>query len=150
MTNKKTNTPYEIPKHIQTKEFGQKQYKKWIDGKARSHRIRDNARWGTNYTNVDYRNAIHAAVVKNHKIDPYTGDPLDWTLVQKFDSNAAKKGGAKYKEKFAFMPSLDHKDIFSKKLDFEIVCWRTNDAKSDMTAVQFRELCKKVVAFKNK
>jgi hypothetical protein len=94
---------------------------------------------------VDVVSFIHDTIVRSDGYDPYTGDALDWHLVGKFNSEDAKAGGAAYKAQFKNLPTVDHVDPSSQALDFEIISWFINDAKSDLTRDEFVNLCRRIV-----
>lgn len=97
-------------------------------------------------TNELYKVAIHRAVCASEGNDTYTGERLDWTLISKYDNDASKKDGRKYKALFGLLPTVDHVGDGTGVADFEICAWRTNDAKNDLTRQEFVALCRKVVA----
>ena len=117
-------------------------YRKWLQRQAVQHRKRDKPR-GNKKTIADYKKAIHKAVMKSNGLDPYTREQLVWELAGKWRNEDAKKGGLKYKRKFALCPSVDH--VSYGKPNFKICAWRTNDAKGDLSITEFRDLCRKVV-----
>ncbi len=80
-------------------------------------------------------------------LDPYTGEHLDWSLIQKWNNNESQRGGAAYKTRFALLPSVDHVQGAGEDARFKICAWRTNDAKSDLSYADFLDLCEKVVRF---
>ncbi len=94
-----------------------------------------------------YKEAIHQAVSQSNGLDPYTGEKLDWTLIQKWNNGESHRGGAAYKKRFALLPSVDHVQGEGESARFKICAWRTNDAKSDLPYTEFLDLCKKVVKF---
>ena len=137
---------YDLPTFLINKT-SQEQYERWLHRKAVAHVRRDRKRGNITATNEEYKVEIHSAVVRSNGLDAYTGEQLDWSLISTYDNNASKKGGRKYKAKFALLPSVDHIDDGLGPAGFEICSWRTNDSKSDMTLEQFIELCNKVVLF---
>jgi len=122
-------------------------YYKWLHGKARTILRRDKKRkkpYALVATRAVYKEKIHKAVTDGGQYDPYTGEPLAWKLISKWDSRSDHPDG--YKKKFALLPTVDH--ITPDVLEFEICSWKINDAKCDLTPTEFMELCKKVVKFK--
>jgi len=91
-----------------------------------------------------YKGKIHAAITAAGERDPYTGEPLAWELISKWDSSHEQPDG--YKRKFALLPTVDH--ITPDVLEFGICSWEINDAKCDLAPAEFVELCKKVVQFR--
>lgn len=122
----------------------EEQYVRWLVRKARAHVNRDR-KLRPDACFVDYKHAIHKAVISSCGNDAYTGLPLNWKLISKWDNEQAKKLGSAYKAKFAELPSVDHVSSRRGLAKFAICSWRTNDAKNDMTMQDFLSLCKKVV-----
>jgi len=134
---------YELPRFLEG-VVSQEKYVRWLDRKARAHLNRDRKlRPDAKY--VDYKKAIHKAVVESHGKDAYTGQQLNWRLISKWDNKQAKELGSLYKAKFAELPSVDHVSSRRGASEFAICSWRTNDAKNDMTVQEFVSLCKKIV-----
>jgi hypothetical protein len=123
-------------------------YYKWLNNKAETLLKRDLKRrkpYAAAATKPIYKGKIHAAITAAGERDPYTGEPLAWELISKWDSSRNHPAG--YKRKFALMPTVDH--ITTDVLEFEICSWQINDAKSDLDPAEFVELCKKVVKFRS-
>jgi hypothetical protein len=141
-----------IKKHIKIYELpfsipvNQNIYKKWLYGKASSIKRRNIKRGDMSSSKPEaYREAIHRAVCDSNGKDFYTGEKLDWSLLSKYRSIDAKRGGLKYFRKFSLLPTVDHyKD--RRTLNFKICSWRANDAKSHMSYSDFIGLCRKVIA----
>jgi len=122
-------------------------YYKWLNNKAVTLLERDRKRrkaYALTATKPIYKSKIHAAITTAGERDPYTGEPLAWELISKWDTSRNHPAG--YKRKFALMPTVDH--ITPDVLEFEICSWQINDAKSDLDPAEFVELCKKVVQFR--
>ncbi len=45
------------------------------------------------------------------------------------------------------LPSVDHVDDGMGEPNFKICAWQTNDAKNDLSYLEFLELCRKVVQY---
>jgi len=95
-----------------------------------------------------YSDSMNSAVCKNGRIDPYTGDTLDWTLARQWDNKAEKNQGMDFKRRFALMPTFSHLDLYGNAIGFEVCSWKITTCKSSLTGVQFVDLCEKVVAFR--
>ena len=121
-------------------------YLRWLHRKAIAHIRRDRKRGNERETNETYKIAIHRAVCASGGRDAYTGEALDWHLISKYDNDASKKDGRKYKALFGLLPTVDHVGDGTGSADFEICAWRTNDAKNDLTRQEFVALCRKVVS----
>ena len=121
-------------------------YKRWLHRKAMAHVKRDRKRWRMHLTVADYKRAIHVAVIETGRSDAYTGELMDWRLISKYDNAKSKKGGTEYKKSFALLPTVDHAGDAPGDMNFRICSWRTNDSKSDLTLVEFIELCRSVIA----
>ena len=90
-----------------------------------------------------YKQAIHDAVLCSEGRDSYTSEPLDWSLLSRYDNEDSQSQGSKYKRQFALLPTVDHADPESTQTDFRICGWRTNSWKNDLTIEELRELCQK-------
>lgn len=123
-------------------------YERWLARKASAHvrRDRNRGRTGDSVTRSLYKDGIHAAVLLSGGVDCYTGEPLDWHLISKYDNDESKLGRHKYKAQFALLPSVDHLDAGDTEASFRICAWRTNDAKNDLSHAEFIALCRRVVA----
>jgi hypothetical protein len=120
-------------------------YRRWLHNKARSHSDRDRTRGNNTCTVEAYKVAIHQAVIASAGLDAYTGLPLRWDLISRYDNEESKRGGRKYKAVFGDLPTADHVGDGLGPADFRICAWRTNDAKSDLTHEEFVELCRAVL-----
>ena len=135
---------YQLPQFL-SNTIDQSAYEKWLQRKASGHVRRDRGRGNTTATVSEYKVAIHKAVCESNGNDAYTGEALDWSLLSKYDNAESKKQGRVYKKKFALLPSVDHVGDGTGPADFKICGWRTNDAKNDLSYVEFVELCRKVI-----
>ena len=66
-------------------------YLRWLHRKAQAHVTRDRER-GETCTAAAYKAKIHEAVCAGGDRDYYTGLPLDWSLISRFDNARAKQG----------------------------------------------------------
>lgn len=130
--------------------INKKQYFRWLNRKALAHVKRDKKRGNKLASAGEYKDAIHAAVVKSGGVDAYTGHPLDWTLLSKYNNEESKSGRRTYKKQFAHLPTVDHIDDGMGAPAFCICSWRTNDSKHDLTMEEFLDVCKAVVAHHSK
>lgn len=121
-------------------------YERWLSRKAIAHLRRDRDKGNSSATNEAYKIAIHKAVIESKGKDAYTGEKLDWQLLSKYNNEESKKLGRVYKQRFALLPSVDHVGDGLGPADFKICSWRTNDAKNDLSLIDFVKLCRKVVA----
>jgi hypothetical protein len=92
-----------------------------------------------------YKRAIHDAVMQSEGLDAYTGLPLRWELISKYNNDATTAGRREYKSKFADLPTVDHVGNGVGPPDFRICAWRTNDAKNDLSHEDFVALCRAVL-----
>jgi hypothetical protein len=120
-------------------------YRRWLHRKAAAHRKRDRARGNAEAMIEAYKRAIHAAVLHSHGLDDYTGQPLRWDLISKYDNEASKAGKRFYKQSFGDLPSVDHVGSGIGEPGFKICAWRTNDAKNDLPYDEFVALCRRVI-----
>jgi hypothetical protein len=135
---------YELPPPI-AQLTTQAAYERWLRRRARAHVGRDRNRENLTATIEKYKVAIHRAVKLSEGRDFYTGEALNWRLLSQYNNAESKAGGRVYKAKLALMPSVDHVGDGRGVPEFRICAWRTNDAKSDLTQVEFVDLCRKVV-----
>jgi len=123
-------------------------YLKWLDNKANTIFRRDKRRrkaFALTATKAVYKEKIHKAVTAGGGCDPYTGEPLAWDLINKWDTTQVHPDG--YERKFALLPTVDH--ITPDVLEFGICSYQINKAKNDLGPAEFVELCKKVVQFRS-
>ncbi|MBI3319669.1 MAG: hypothetical protein HYZ89_03680 [Candidatus Omnitrophica bacterium] len=121
-------------------------YTHWLDRKAKALVKRDRARGNKNATKETYKAAIDKAVRGSNGRDAYTGEKLRWHLVSKYDNDASRRDGRRYKATFGMLPTVDHVGDGTGRADFKICAWRTNDAKNDLSLKKFISLCRRVVA----
>jgi hypothetical protein len=123
------------------------QYRRWLQRKAAAHCKRDRRRHREHSIVLsDYKMRIHEAVCSSGGIDWYTGEPLRWEMLSKYNNEESKVGRSSYKSEFALLPTVDHVPVSSGKYDFVICGWRTNDAKNDLDLKDFIALCQRVIA----
>ena len=121
----------------------QKDYKHWLDSKAKAHVKRDTNRGNITCTFESYRKAIHEAVANGGDRDAFTGEALRWDLIRKYDNDESLAGRRVYKKTFALLPSVDHLDEGLGEPRFAICAWRTNDCKGDLDLDELAEFCQK-------
>jgi hypothetical protein len=121
-------------------------YRRWLARKATTHVNRDRARGNATATIEEYKRAIHRAVERCGGRDEYTGQPLRWELISRYNNAESKKRGRAYKKAFGDLPTVDHVADGLGPADFVICSWRVNDAKNDLDLKEFRELCSAVLA----
>lgn len=97
---------YQLPEFLDEK-MEQKAYKKWLHRKAIAHVKRDRGRGNISATNEEYKIEIHRAVYESKGNDFYTNEPLDWSLLSKYDNEESKKYGREYKKKFALLAAAN-------------------------------------------
>lgn len=136
---------YEIPAWM-GKHPTQAQYTRWLGRKAAALLKRDKRRARNKSTVADYKAAIHKAVLASEGKDAYTGEPLKWRLVSKYNNEKSRAAGRKYKSKFALLPTVDHVGDGKGRPQFRICSWRVNDAKNDLSYGKFVKVCRAVVA----
>jgi hypothetical protein len=98
---------YQIPEFLLSK-LTQAQFERWLRGRAAAHVKRDRRRGNAAATGEDYRVAIHRAVVHSDGRDDYTGEPLDWSLLGRYNNAESKARKRDYKATMALLPSIDH------------------------------------------
>ncbi len=134
-----------LPPFLEGGGVTERVYLDWLARKAAAHVRRDRKRGLQDVTGAKYRDAIHDAVLRSDGRDAYTGERLDWTLISQYDNDASKVGRHHYKAGFAMLPTVDHVEASASSASFLICAWRTNDAKNDLSRVDFLELCEKVL-----
>lgn len=134
---------YILPNFL-LKVVSEQSYRAWLQRKATSHRKRDNKRWGTSHTVAEYKRAIHKAVINSNGLDDYTGDRLNWKLINSYNNQKSKLNKAKYKKTFNYLPTVDHANPWSKKIDFKICSWILNDVKHDLSIKELKQLVSKI------
>ena len=122
-------------------------YERWLGRKARAHAKRDKGRGHSDVTNALYKDAIHTDVLLSSGRDAYTNEVLDWHLISSYKNEDSKTVRHAYKSCFALLPTVDHVVAGATEASFRICSWRTNDAKSDVSAADFVELCIKVLTY---
>src|SRR4030042_5548578 len=135
---------YQLPTFLEG-VITQAHYQRWLHRKAMAHVKRDRKRGNEDATNEQYKLAIHRAVEESQGKDAYTDEPLDWTLLSKYDNDESRTEKAEYKKRFALLPSVDHVGNQTGRTEFRICGWRTNDAKNDLSYQEFAVLCRKVI-----
>jgi len=124
----------------------EKNYRRWLHRKAMAHVRRDRKRGFASATVSAYTAAIHEAVEESRGLDAYTGQPLKWRLLSRWDNAASKAGRTRYKQRFGDLPTVDHVGGTGARAQFRICAWRTNDAKHDLLYEDFIALCRAVLA----
>ena len=119
---------------------------RWLHRKAQAHAVRDRRRWKRRVKISEYKQAIHAAVLRSQGRDHWTREPLDWSLLSKYDNAESRALGLAYKRRFALLPTVDHVDPERETAEFEICGWRTNDCKNDLTLRELRRFCRKILS----
>ncbi len=136
---------YPLPSNLQGK-CKQEDYTHWLRWKAHAHVKRDTKRGNRTASAASYRDAIHRAVCKGGDRDAYTGRPLRWDLIRKYNNKDSKKGKRAYKKRFADLPTVDHEDDGLGKPKFKMCSWRTNDCKNDLTVRELLRFCEQFLA----
>jgi hypothetical protein len=121
-------------------------YVRWLGRKAQAHIRRDRDRGNTSSTLSEYKRAIHQAVCDSAGLDQYTHEKLNWSLISQYNNAESKAGGRTYKAKFALLPTVDHVGDGSGPADFKICGWAVNDAKGDLTFIDFVRLCRLITS----
>jgi hypothetical protein len=136
---------YPLPPFL-TGIITQEAYDRWLSRRSIAHVKRDKKRGNTTAINEAYKKAIHLAAVASDGHDYYTGEPLDWYLLSKYNNGESKKDRRKYKSLFYLLPTVDHVDDGLAEPNFKICGWRTNDAKADLTHAELEAFCRRVLA----
>jgi hypothetical protein len=123
-------------------------YARWLARKAKAHAKRDRTRGNKEATVEAYKLAIHQAVEQSGGRDAYTGQPLRWDLISKYDNTDAKTRGRACKKGFGDLPTVDHETDGLGPPRFVICSWRVNDAKNDLDLDEFLVVCRAVLAYR--
>jgi hypothetical protein len=134
---------YQIPDFL-AGVVDQASYERWLARKAAAHVRRDRKRGNLSAMIELYKIAIHQAISSSKGLDTYTGEPLQWNLLSKYNNEASKLGRRVYKATLGLLPTVDHVGDGLGEASFKICAWRTNDAKNDLSYAEFVELCRRV------
>jgi hypothetical protein len=118
-------------------------YTRYVKRMARGAFLRD-VKGGGTYSIEEAADAIHGAVLANEGRDHWTGEPMRWDLLGRYDSSESALRGGAYKKELAMKPTIDHRNS-EPVCDFVICAWRTNDAKHDMSIDELKECCRLVL-----
>lgn len=125
-------------------------FARWLHRKALAHVRRDRARGFQGVLASSYKARIHEAVCEARGCDFYTGKPLDWHLISKWNNDEASATRAEYRRKFWNLPTVDHEDAFNPSSPFRLCSWRLNDAKNDQTIEELLKLADDIRAHRNR
>ena len=137
---------YELPPFLENTRVKREKYARWLHRKAQSHARRDNRRKEPGQKKIfpsEYKQAIHRAVLDSKGRDFYTGEPLEWSRIGKYDNHKAEQEGLKYRRDLALLPTVDHEDPNAEEPVFRICGMQTNDCKSNLTVGELKDWCKK-------
>lgn len=126
---------YPLPAHIHALGISQESFGEWLDRATNAHVLRDRQRTKAAIRPQVYREAIYRAVSDGSDRDYYTGELLDWRLLQYFSKNE----GAGRDDRL--VPSVDHVGLNTESPVFRICSLRTNKCKSDYSIEQLLEFC---------
>lgn len=135
---------YPLPTHIQTLGISQESFGAWLDRATSAHVLRDRKRTNAAIRPQAYREAIYRAVSDGGDRDYYTGEFLDWRLLQHFSKNE----GASRDDRL--LPTLDHVGLNTESPVFRICSLRTNKCKSDYSVAQLLEFCDAFVRYQRR
>lgn len=120
-------------------------YKRWLQRKSTAHVKRDRKRGVASASIAIYKREIHEAVLRCQGLDAYTGLPLRWDLISKYDNNQSSSLKLEYKRQFSDLPTIDHVIDEPDGDQFRICSWKLNDCKSDLSLREFLNVCKLVL-----
>jgi hypothetical protein len=145
---------YELPPLLQG-VMSVSQFDKLLNCKADTLRKRDlklGRPYAAQFSKAAYKEKIYAAFLTSGPDDPYTGDTLRWDLLGKWNNKKEAllceelSAREAFGEDFFLLPTVDHIDPGSDKLEFEICSWIVNVSKSIMNREEYLALCRKVIA----
>ena len=91
-----------------------------------------------------YRLTIHQEVMAPEGREHWTGEWLDWDLINTYDNGEAAASKGEHKRQYAMLPTIHHR--YNQLVqDFVICAWCTNDAKHVITPIGVLEFCKAVL-----
>lgn len=124
---------YPIPAFLSAKGISQDEFGRWLDKATLAHVRRDRKRIKEKIVPKLYRTAIYQAVIERPGRDYYTGEELDWALLQHFAG--APIPGREDKK----VPTVDHENLSATNPIFRICSMRTNKCKSDYSIIHVLE-----------
>lgn len=109
-----------------------------------AHVRRDRRRGLENLSVSNYKEQILLAVEGAIGHDFYTGKPLDWHLISKWNNEDASSKGGEYKRDFGNLPTVDHENPRNPRSPLRLCSWRVNDSKNDQTVEELLELAQAI------
>lgn len=135
---------YPIPQFLLDQGIDQEKYGRWIDKVVNAITRRDSKRLKTKLIRMTFRAAVHRAVCSGGDRDFYTGERLNWKLLQHFNGEAIPD------RKHHEVPSVDHEVVHGTIPVFRICSLRTNKCKSDYRTHELIDFCKVFLAYQEK
>lgn len=135
---------YPIPDFLERCGIDQNHYGRWLDKVTNAITRRDQKRLKQPLSKACFRCAIHNAVCDGGDRDYYTGEKLNWKLLQHFNGIAVPE------RKHHEVPSVDHDRVHPTKPIFRICSLRTNKCKSDYSIEEVLAFCEAFVAKQKK
>lgn len=137
---------YQIPSFLTKVKISQDEFGKWLDKVTNAHLRRDRKRLGgQKILPVTYRKAIYKAIKDSCGRDYYTGEKLDWNLLQHFAGTKISNGRDK------LIPTIDHEKLSATAPIFRICSMRTNKCKSDYSVAEVLAFAETLIQYqKNK
>ena len=129
---------YPIPVFLTEQGITQHTYGVWLDKvtAAITRRDRERLKPATILPAV-VRRAVHDAVCNGGDKDFYTGEPLDWRLLQHFNLEPTRADKS------------DHHILSATNPVFRICSLRTNKCKSDYSLDELKDFCNRFLAHQN-
>lgn len=134
---------YPLPLFLSEQGVSQDQYGRWLDKVANAVVRRDRKRLSDRIDKNVFREAIHLAVENGGDTDFYTGEFLNWKLLQHF--NGSPVPARKQHE----VPTVDHEVVSATSPAFRICSLRTNKCKSDFSVTELKDFCQKFLKFQS-
>ena len=137
---------YLIPEFLVKQGFSQQIYGSWLDKVTVSITRRDRKRLEPEEVKLEIiRRAVHTAVCNGGDRDFYTGETLDWKLLQHFNLDPTQASKAYHSR----VPSVDHFVLSATNPVFRICSLRTNKCKSDYSLQELETFCNKFLIHQN-
>jgi hypothetical protein len=135
---------YQIPLFLEKIGIHQADYGAWLDRITVAHSVRDKHRLKKKINREAYRKAIHAAVEASNGYDVYTGEKLDFHLLEYFAGAPVIERAEKE------VPTLDHVILDADDPKFAFCSLRTNKCKADLLVEELVEFCTVFLAHQKK
>ena len=119
-------------------------YLKWLARESSRFFNNDMKHKIKSISRLEYKDAIHKAVLKNKDIDAFTGNLLNWKLLGKYDSKMAREHGRSYKVLYGDIPTATLINGGAGHTNISICAWKVDECKGELNFNEFSEICNAV------